>query len=265
MNPSSHCVPGETTKLIFFTPVLVLSISSSLALTTITTTTTPCSLSPRFSNMAYRLANAHLSGYGSSYPYNPRMSGYAQQQDLYSDPPDLQASLTPLPGDDFMGPHFRPMQSVAPASFGPPGQPRSAQAPCFRSQSQSQSQSQQQPLIISPSTRRISSGPLERLLKNDCPDNLDLIDLSDGGNSIEKLVLPSEMPIGSLVHFQRPQKWGVVRVANVRIREPRPLLKLLFWYNAWLALIVSMPDPILHHEAGNCPIPWAAGLPYWPR
>ena len=217
--------------------------------------------------MAYRLANAHLSGYGSSYPYNPRMSGYAQQQDLYSDSPDLQASLTPLPGDDFMGPHFRPMQSVAPASFGPPGQPRSAQAPRFRSQSQSlsQSQSQQQPLIISPSTRRISSGPLERLLKNDCPDNLDLIDLSDGGNSIEKLVLPSEMPIGSLVHFQRPQKWGVVRIANVSIREPRSLLKLLFWYNAWLALIVSMPDPILHHEAGNCPIPWAAGLPYWPR
>lgn len=213
MNSASHCVPGETTRLIFFTPVLIFSISSSLALIT-STTTTPCILSPRSSNMAYRLANAHISGYGSSYPYSPRMSGYAQQQDLYPDPPDLQTSLTPLPGDDFMSPHFRPMQSVAPASFGAPGQPRSSQAPRFRSQSQSQSQSQQ-PLIISPSTRRISSGPLERLLKNDSPDHLDLIDLSDSGNSIEKLVLPSEMPIGSLVHFQRPQRWGVVRIANV--------------------------------------------------
>lgn len=176
--------------------------------------------------MAYRLANAHLSGYGSSYPFSPRMSGYAQQQDLYPDPPDLQTSLTPLPGDDFMSPHFCPMQSAPPASFGPPGQPRSSQVPRFRSQSQSQSQSQQ-PLIISPSTRRISRGPLERLLKNDSPDHLDLINLSDNGNSIDKLVLPSEMPIGSLVHFQRPQKWGVVRIANVSIREPRSL-KLLF-------------------------------------
>lgn len=191
------------------------------------------------------------------------MSGYAQQQDLCPEPPDLQASLTPLPGDDFMNPHFRPMQSVAPASFGPPGQPRSAQVPRFQSESQSQSQSQQ-PLIISPSTRRISSGPLERLLKNDSPDRLDLIDLSDGGNSIEKLVLPSEMPIGSLVHFQRPQKWGVVRIANVSIQEPSSLAAS-FWCNIWLTLIVSIPDPILHHEAGNCPVPWAAGLPYWPR
>ena len=226
MNSASHCVSGETTRSSFFLSQRWSFLSHLLAPPPLSPTLLRLASSP--SNMAYRLASAHLSGYVSSYPYTPSMSGYAQQQDLGPDSPDLLESLTPLPGDDFLSPHFRPMQSVAPASFGPPGQPRSAQAPLpaqmprFRSQSQSQSQSQQ-PLIISPSTRRVTSGPLERLLKNDSPDHLDLIDLSDGGKSIDKLVLPSEMPIGSLVHFQRPQKWGVVRIANVSNREPSSL------------------------------------------
>lgn len=33
--------------------------------------------------------------------------------------------------------------------------------------------------------------------------------------SIDTVALPSEMPIGSLVHFLSPPKYGVVRIANV--------------------------------------------------
>lgn len=34
-------------------------------------------------------------------------------------------------------------------------------------------------------------------------------------SSIDTVALPSEMPIGSLVHFQGPPKHGVVKIANV--------------------------------------------------
>lgn len=35
--------------------------------------------------------------------------------------------------------------------------------------------------------------------------------------SVDEVALPSEMPIGSLVHLQTPPKWGVLKISNVSL------------------------------------------------
>lgn len=167
--------------------------------------------------MAYRQENDPFAGYGSSYPFTSRMPGYAHQQDqdLCADALDLQTALIHQPGPDSMNSQYRTTQSLALASLYPTSQNRSAWSSLSSATPHFQAQLKQ-PLIVSPSTRRLTTSSLDRLLSIGSQDRSDvLIKASDGVTAIDKLVLPSEMPIGSLVHTQRPQEWGVVKIANV--------------------------------------------------
>lgn len=169
--------------------------------------------------MAYRQKNDPFAGYGSSYPFTSRMSGYVHQQnqdqDLYPDSLDLRTTLIRQPGPDSMNSQFRPTQSLALASLYPAGQNRSAWSSLPTATPHFQAQLKQ-PLIASPSTHRLTTSSLDRLLNIGSQGRSDaLVKASNGVTAIDRLVLPSEMPIGSLVHTQRPQEWGVVKIANV--------------------------------------------------
>lgn len=104
--------------------------------------------------------------------------------------------------------------------------------------------------ILSPSARRVAHSQLEKLLE------LEALKEPDSPLPVvEKSPFRSDMPIGSLVHFQGPQEWGVVKIANVSIYTILCFYGTRHWTNAYTTNI----DPILHYQAGNCTIPWPSG------
>lgn len=161
--------------------------------------------------MAYRQTNALFSGYGFSYP-SPFIPGYAHQQGQYPGSPDL---LAQLPEDGFVNPNFRPMRGTASAAYRSHIQRRSVGTPLPASVPRLPAR--EQPLILSPSTPRDT--PLDKFLKTSSQDQSETSIIQASGNmtAVDKLVAPSAMPIGSVVHLQQSQKWGVVKVANVGI------------------------------------------------
>lgn len=160
--------------------------------------------------MAYRQGNTHFSGYGAPYLYSPFMSGYAYQQDQYPGSPDLLSR----PEDKFLNPNFHPMRGMVSAAYRP-RQRRSTITPL--PVPVPRMPAREQPLILSPSTPRASDNPMNKLLKTDSqgPSEISIIQASGGVTAVDKLVSPNAMPIGSAVHLQQSQKWGVVKVANV--------------------------------------------------
>jgi len=158
--------------------------------------------------MAYRQANTHFSGYGA-YPYSPFTSGYAYQQDQYPGSSDLLA----WPGDSFLNPNFHLMRGMASAEYRP-RQHRSTITPLPAPVPRMPAR---EPLILSPSTPRASDIHTNKLLKTDSqdPSETSIVQASGGVDTVDKLVSPNAMPIGSAVHLDQSQKWGVVKVANV--------------------------------------------------
>jgi hypothetical protein len=159
--------------------------------------------------MAYRQANTHFSGYGASYPYFPSMSGYAYQHDLYPGSSDLLSR----PEDNFSNPSFHPMRGLASAARRP-RQRRSTITPLPAPVPRMPAR--EQPLILSPSTPRASDSLMNKLLKTDSQDPPEtlIVQASGGVCTVDKLVSPNAIPIGSAVHLQQSQKWGVVKIAN---------------------------------------------------
>lgn len=172
------------------------------------------------------------------------MSGYAYQHVQYPESPDLLSR----PEDNFFNPNFHPMRGMASAAYRP-RQRRSTITPLPAPVPRMPAR--EQPLVLSPSTPRASDNPMNKLLKNDSqdPSGTSIIQASGGVAAVDKLVSPNVMPIGSAVHLQQSQKWGVVKVANVSSSlETCPK-----------CTINDSIDPLLDHEAGNYPVPWSTG------
>ena len=123
---------------------------------------------------------------------------------------DLEESPSQAPEVDMMSPNMRSMQSMAPASYGFSPQSHSAQAPLPDSVPRFSAQ-RKQSQIISPSARRVAHSQLEKLLEIETQEQCDAL------IQIPEKPLHNEMPIGSLVHFQGPHEWGVVKIANVSL------------------------------------------------
>lgn len=157
--------------------------------------------------MSFKQENTHLPGYGSSYPFNSRLSGYvhkSQSLDKGSDLIDLEASPSKASEIGIVSPNMSSIKSTASESYGFSPQSQSSQTPVPRFAAH-----RKQSRIISPSARRVAHSQLEKLLEIETQEQCDAF------IQIPEKPLHNEMPIGSLVHFQGPHEWGVVKIANV--------------------------------------------------
>ncbi|KAI9933840.1 hypothetical protein MW887_004912 [Aspergillus wentii] len=181
--------------------------------------------------MDYRRGNARFPGYEMTYPYSPQpppqgfpmipfnppvMPGflYQQQQNQYSGPESPNPPQMLPPDARFGNPHFYPMQSLSPALIDPTRRARFAHTPLPAPIPQFTAHFKQ-PEILSPLTRGAADSQFDQLLKIESQNQLDGPRAPGVTKSIDKVALPSEMPIGSLVHLQCPPKWGVIKIANI--------------------------------------------------
>ena len=160
--------------------------------------------------MSFKQGNTHLPGYESSYPVNSRLSGYvhkSQSLGKESDLIDLETSPSKASEVSIMSPNMGSMKNMASESYGfSPLQSQSSQTPVPRFAAH-----RKQSRIISPSARRVAHSQLEKLLEIETQEQCDAF------IQIPEKPLHNEMPIGSLVHFQGPHEWGVVKIANVSL------------------------------------------------
>lgn len=170
--------------------------------------------------MSFKQENTHLPGHGSSYPLSSRLSGYVHKSQTLgkaSDLIDLEASPSKASEVSIMSPNMGSMKNMASESYGFSPQSHSSQTPVPRFAAH-----RKQSRIISPSARHVAHIQLEKLLEIETQEQCDAL------IQIPEKPLHNEMPIGSLVHFQSPHEWGVVKIANVSL-PAECLAKLLSW------------------------------------
>lgn len=200
--------------------------------------------------MAFNHTYPYRAGYGSFYPFASRSSGYALQQ--YQDESDLLGfGTSPFQTPEAAGilnPNMNSMQDMDSANYGLCSESPTVESPLVTPVPLFSSQ-RNHSKILSPSAQRVAHIQLQKLLE---------IESLNEPNSpvpvVEKSPFCSDMPIGSLVHFQGPHEWGVVKIANVS-----PYFS--FSREMGRMLIPSNTDPVLHHKAGNYPVPWSSGSP----
>lgn len=161
--------------------------------------------------MAFNHAYHYHTRYGSISPFSSRLSGYSKQRS--QDESDLFSfGNSPFQSPEsasILSPNTKPMQDMDSVSYG-----LSSDSPAFESPLTTPvplfSSQRNHSKIFSPSARRVAHTQLEKLLE------LEALKEPDSPlPAVEKSPFCSDMPIGSLVHFQGPQEWGVVKIANV--------------------------------------------------
>ena len=161
--------------------------------------------------MAFNHSYPYRTGYGSFNPFASRFSGYAQKQDQ-GESDLLGFGTSPFQNPEAAGtlsPNMNLMQDMDSANYGLRSNsptldsPLATPVPLFSSQ-------RNHSKILSPTARRVAHIQLEKLLEIESLNEPD-----SPAPVVQKSPFCSDMPIGSLVHSQGPQEWGVVKIANV--------------------------------------------------
>ena len=108
--------------------------------------------------------------------------------------------------------------------------------------------------MASPLTSDASNALVRSPWTGDTPNHLRVpMGVPGVTKSFDQVALPSEMPIGSLVHHQAPPTFGVAKISNVSIDT----FKNPYFQNSKLTLLAT--DSLRYHQAGNCTVLWPTG------
>ncbi|BDD61563.1 hypothetical protein MAP00_006602 [Monascus purpureus] len=184
--------------------------------------------------MEFKRGNPAFAGYENSYPYNrqPAPTGFAKTPVSHAVSPGPQYLQDPCPppvplpppGADLMATHFPSAQGRRPALVDPTGKIHILPSHPFSTPSRnSPVGSKEDSRIVSPLAHRIGRLTLDHLKRLESENGAGNagnpsqgpVLIPDAAKSMDTVALPSEMPIGSLVHLQPPPKWGVLKISNI--------------------------------------------------